>query len=627
MIGRFCFSAVLLLCLIALASTAIAQTKPPAGGPATPANKAASKDKAEAQAEADRLAKQRREQARSLLLSLASDARSFHEQSVRARTLARIADALWDADAERGRELFRKAWEAAQSADQEIARKREEDIQRQKSRTGGGYAIPEYPNVRGELLRLAARRDRELGEEFLQSLKTDQQQDVNGEDQRMSLARELLVTGDSERALQLAGSELATINLFTVDFLSWLRTKDAAAADQRFAAMLDAARSNSLSDANTVSLLSSYLFTPHVYVIFQNGSMSYSMMGSGPPASVAPELQLAFFQMAASVLLRTESQPQPDQSTPGIADTYLVLKRLLPVFEQYAPRELTETMRTRFEALGAMVRDNIRRRDPNPAPESPSESESANREQAILDKIDHARTSAERDRLYFDLAEESLSKDDLRARDFVSKIEDSEFRKPAQAYIDVSLAIHSIGARKIELALALVQKAELTHIQRVWLLTKLAKLLAKTDRDKSLSLLEDAVPEARRIEGLDPDRPRALLAIANSLKLIDPARAWDSVFEAVKAANSADGFTGEDGNLNIVFQSKGFSSANDNQEPDFDLKGIFSALALEDYDRTVELARGFQGEAPRAAATIAIARAVLNEQRAPIPKPQRATAN
>ena len=343
-----------------------AQT-PPQRQP-VPASDAARK--AEAKAEADRVAKQRRAQARSLLLSLASDARSFHDQTLRARTLARIADALWDTDLERGRELFRKAWEAAGSADQETARKRQEDIQRQRARTGGGYAIPSYPNVRGELLRLAARRDRELGEEFLQSLKADQQQDVNGEDQRLSLARELLVTGDPERALQFAGSELATINVFTVDFLSWLREKNAVAADERYATMLDTAARNVLSDANTVSLLSSYLFTPHVYVSFHGGGMSYSMMGSGPPpANVAPELRLAFFQTAQAILLRTEPESPQDQQTAGIDDKYLVMKRLMPLFEQYAPREMTDAMRARFEALGAMVRDSVRRRNPDPTQE------------------------------------------------------------------------------------------------------------------------------------------------------------------------------------------------------------------------------------------------------------------
>ena len=147
-------------------------------------------------------------------------------------------------------------------------------------------------------------------------------------------------------------------------------------------------------------------------------------------------------------------------------------------------------MRARFEALGAMVRDSVRRRNPDPTQASPSAQETADREQAILDKIDHAKTSDERDRLYFDLAQEATRKDDLRARDFVSKIEDSEFRKQAQAYIDITLARRDfVGKKKVELALELIQKGELTHIQRVWLLTQLAKLLAKTDRDKALSLL------------------------------------------------------------------------------------------------------------------------------------------
>ena len=39
----------------------------------------------------------------------------------------------------------------------------------------------------------------------------------------------------------LPSSELATINVLTVDFLSWLREKDAVAADQRFAVMMNTA--------------------------------------------------------------------------------------------------------------------------------------------------------------------------------------------------------------------------------------------------------------------------------------------------------------------------------------------------------------------------------------------------
>ena len=52
---------------------------------------------------------ERRARARSLLLSLSTDARAFRDQTLRARSLARIADALWQVDSEQARLLFRKA--------------------------------------------------------------------------------------------------------------------------------------------------------------------------------------------------------------------------------------------------------------------------------------------------------------------------------------------------------------------------------------------------------------------------------------------------------------------------------------------------------------------------------------
>jgi hypothetical protein len=67
----------------------------------------------------------------------------------------------------------------------------------------------------------------------------------------------------------------------------------------------------------------------------------------------------------------------------------------------------------------------------------------------------------------------------------------------------------------------------------------------------------------------------------------------------------------------LTFQSKGGSSVHTKDVPDFDLEGIFKELALQDYDRAVELARGFQGEGPRAVATIAIARAILEPKKQP----------
>jgi len=82
----------------------------------------------------------------------------------------------------------------------------------------------------------------------------------------------------------------------------------------------------------------------------------------------------------------------------------------------------------------------------------------------------------------------------------------------------------------------------------------------------------------------------------------------------VKAANSAEGYTGEDGVLKIMLTTKSMASMRTSSAPDFDVLRVFRELAQVDYNRTVELARGFEREAPRASATIAIARAVLESK-------------
>jgi hypothetical protein len=578
--------------------------------------------------EAERAARQRRSQARSLLVALSVDARTFRDQPLRARSLARIADALWTVDAEQARAMFRKAWEAAEIADQDSERKLQEEVTQIKSRTGGAYAIDLPPDLRKEVLRLVARHDRALGEEFLEKLKIQKQEaaqnvtrssDANS--QRLGVARELLEAGDVERALQFADPVLATVNMETINFLSYVREKDPNAADLRYRGLLAASTANPQADANTVSLLFSYIFTPHLMMTFSGSGVSSSQSSNKiAPAEVSPELRSGFFNAAASILLRPSPPPGQEQGTAGIDGKYLVIKRVLPVFEQFATAEQVQSLRAQMEALGGVVSDNTRRKDDEwmrlgVRPEIPAE----DREQQFLDRIDRAKTSAERDGLYIQLAFYSFRRGDLRARDFISKIEDPELRKQAQAYVDGALAIQLINKKdKIDLLLELVAKGELSHLQKAWVLGTVAREVVKTDRQKALDLIEEAASEARRIDVSDPNRPRALLAVANSLYFIDASRVWDATFDAVKAANSAEDFTGEDGEIVLKFSSKSQSSVSNHDVTDFDVAGIFKSLAERDYERAVELARGFQGEGPRAVATIAIARAVLEPKKSAV---------
>ncbi|MDX6384771.1 MAG: hypothetical protein QOK48_2344, partial [Blastocatellia bacterium] len=280
-----------------------------------------------------------------------------------------------------------------------------------------------------------------------------------------------------------------------------------------------------------------------------------------------------------------------------------------------APKEMTEAMRSQMEALGSGISEEARQRDDDSLREGIRPPQSGeDREKALQDRLDRAKTAEERDGINLQLAILFAQTADAKARDYVSKIDDSELRKSARAFVDATMILRAINKPDVERALELVRTGELTHLQKAWALTAAAKLLVKTDREKASDLIEEANAEARRIEGSDPDRPRALMAVANALLLNERARSWDATYDAVKAANSSEGFTGEDGVIRVSLITKSMSSIRTSSVQDFDVSGIFGELAKEDYNRTVELARGFEREAPRANAVIAIARSVLEDK-------------
>ena len=132
-------------------------------------------------------------------------------------------------------------------------------------------------------------------------------------------------------------------------------------------------------------------------------------------------------------------------------------------------------------------------------------------------------------------------------------------------------------------------------------------------------VLEQAAAEARRIGGSDPDRAKALTAVAVGFGELDRVRSWELLAEVVKAANGAEGFTGEDSRISSRLQTKMMVVMNQASAPDFDLLALFRHLARADLLRAVQLAKTFTGEAPRAVATLAIARSVLEKRKDPTP--------
>lgn len=619
-----------ILTLTFLATTAGAQQ------PAT--QQTTKKPAAKGAAAADPMEEVRRTAAASMVSSLAVEARAFRDPVLRARVQARAADVLWEAEKEQARDLFRRAWDAATAADEQLGEKLAREASRRgpSSRTAG--------SIRREVLRLAARRDAELGNEFLAQLDESKKveageatataaataaasasaapaQPFNPDDppanmsQRLNLAQQLLEDGDLERAMQFADAALYPVNTFGMQFLNSLREKNAAAADQRFSLLLARAANDPAADANSVSLLSSYPFTPFLYITVRPTGSSHTRQMRptiAAPQNFDPKLRTAFLNTAAQILLRPLPPSDQDRSTSGRMGAYVVATRMAPLFEQFMP-DKAAAIRARQSQLTQETANIGGERDPEIltrgiVPEKPGE----DRVQEALSRAERAKDSGERDRFYFEAAMPMVSRDPEKAREYANKIEDVDLRKQVLSFIAFRLVQDAIRGKRGEDAIKLAQSEELTTVQRVWAFTEAAKLLVKTQPGQAVEALDKAAEEAKRIDDASPDRPRALTAIATQLVELDRARAWELMNEVVKSANALPDYTGEDRDVIIRIQFKGGGAMTTGfNAQSFDLGGIFASLGRDNFDRAAALAGTLKNEAARSAATLAVARGAL----------------
>lgn len=648
--------------------------------PESTADKAAAADK-DKKAEEARLEGERRASATSLLLDVAEESAKFKDLVLRARVQARAADTLWDADQDRARALFRKAWDSADASDREALRKYNEEV-KAAMKERGSWAGTGPIRVREEVLKLASKRDRALGEEFLKKLddaqkeeadkaendaKNDTEEDPLGnqndpyelsasQKQRISVALSLLDSGDVERAVQFADPALFRVSYETLNFLCRLRPKNAAMADQRYSMMLGVAASNPSMDANAVSLLSSYIFTPFQFIRYgKEGSTSSNNFGQGnnPPFD-NDELRLAFIRFAEQVLLRpAQVQEQAGGATTGAWGTFKTIERLLPHIERYGQPETATAFRAQMATLQPGKQAMAKPSDDDIFfPRNSAADEGKDFVQLALERAERAKTQDERDNVYFSAAVGAANRNDQRARTLMDKIENTEMRTKLRSFIDytfIAKALTELAANQkkeeenakqkpaanqaktqkktedkkteekkkpvtVDETLEMIRKGDITHFQRVWALLEVAHLFTKTDKEKATDLIEEAGNEAQRINNSDPERPQAVVGVATAFLELNRARAWEFVTEAVRAANSCESYRGEDARMVVKIQSKDMTSVMSSSLERFDLPNLFKALSKEDLNRAISQARSFGGESPRSTAIITIAQTVLQKK-------------
>jgi tetratricopeptide (TPR) repeat protein len=579
------------------------------------------------------LESQRRAFAISIVISLADETRKY-DGALRPRVLARAADILWNADSDTARTLFRRAWEAAEKGDAEgLTFKNPDGVPAMAAELVTALRRENGYDLRAEVLALAARCDQKLGEEFLKKLTQDkkeqkagssyQNSNDNSEDslRRLNVATRLLDEGDIERALEFAAPALNQVTANSIGFLSKLREKRSGVADQRFALLLAQAELDPSSDANTVSGLSSYAFTPGFYVTFnRDGNARWIQPEQSTSALRPPQLPALilnkFFQVGTTILLRPLPPPNQDFTTSGRIGKSMVIKRLLPLFEQHSP-DAALALRTQLQALSTGPRSELN--DESPLLKQGFQTDvTGSSVESMQERIDHAKSSRERDRIYADAAVTLASRSDNRAQEFAQKIEDPDRRAQVLRYVDFELVRFALLEKKFSQAIRLAASEHLSHSQRSWAFMQAARLIMDSGPQGALELLEKAANEAGRIEAEDPNRTRLLIGVASQIFSVDRVRAWEIMGEVVKAANNSERFNGDNVELHFPFATKSGLRIISVGGADFGLSGALRSLAKDDLYRSIDLAKEFKNDALRAIALLAVASSLLEKVDTPL---------
>lgn len=612
-------------CLLVLSSSSLSQTKPQ--------NRVAAKRPEERKTDIDANATeaQRRIFATSMVISLATEARSYKDLVLRTRVLARAADVLWDADRVTARALFVRAWEAAESADADDSTISPKVSDKKLAARISALKKLNGHDLRVDVLSLVSRRDRALAEQLLAKLKSDSARasedamntrrswDVySGPEaslKRLVVANKLLAAGETAAAVEFAALALTDVSAHSIGFLSQLRAKDPRVADKIFADLLARVDVDPLADANTISGLSSYAFTPGFYIVFRSDGTGSWMQPDGPIVApdLDPALRAQFFNVAANVLLRPLPPLDQDFSSCGRRGRLKIITRLLPLFEQYM-REAGPALRSQLTAPEGR---NINVAEPLLMEGINSENNSG--EIGDIEKrLGRARNVDERDQIYADEAAALAPTGDKRARELAGSIDDSQLRTKTLNYVDLESVKFAIREKNGAEVARLAGTGELTHMQRSWSYTQAARLLLESDHDLALLLLQKAVDEAERLGASDSDASFALINVANQFLAIDRPRVWELLNKTIKFANATEDFTGDDIRMPKWSMIATRNGARFVSLPDgyFNFSRVLRGLAEDDLIRSIELAKTFQYDGPRAYATLAIAKAVLDKPQA-----------
>lgn len=556
-----------------------------------------------------------------MLEDLAKEARTALQVEKRPLIMAEVADAYWELEQSRSRELFMSALEVSLSAKDGA----EEDGQSLR-----------------HVIRLAARRDAALARKLTEKVLASDPGQESATTEPISAATELLET-DAAKAAQLAEANApAGPSYEAAWFLLQLARRDPAAADRVYAAYLNRSATGAGFGFERLLWLAGY---PFGYAEAFGGSLAPDkMMGfSGLRLSVPgprPALAQAFLDLALRVsqdALRQVSTSDPQRAEALNGFVLFTATYLLPEVQRYRPQALPAwalleqqsqagTTAAQKESVGRRVR-NIFESRPRPDRQESAEDYADPQVEDRLARAEKSPSGCQRD---VEFAHAALgigyTKDFARAFDVAGRIDNESIKDSVSQFLYYDMAGAAAAgddAAGFDDAQKYAERVSPPE-QRAMLYVKIARAgLRRHDRQLAAALLAKTL----RLAETTPEpssQASILLAAAAGFSEFDPYEAYKALKESVKVVNSAKVQNVEDfrvlRKVNLACRpgEDTWYGGTDRAER-FSLFESFAAVARADADGALSLARELNDPSIRIRSLISIARAMTKKARGSAP--------
>lgn len=567
-----------------------------------------------------------------LLIEAISDASYIDNQRDSAYTKALICDLLWPHNKSVARNCLSDAFDQALSFYEKI------DGQPQ---SGKGTALS-GPDVRIEIIRIAARHDPLLSQEFQKKYleKKSQSREKNpqgGEYGNERTYEQVFGTADvlSNDLIRIAASFLdsdvqmavntarqaisASIPRDIVGFLIQLAEHDSVAADKLYIEALERLNKNQIAYPGQLLLLSAYPFKDDKITIFDgNGNRYLLSLQWKEKQNVKDMLARQFILTALRVLSRVaeEQDPQLTYSENQLGIAFYAANALEPKVAKFLPTALsdwdnikesilylqTEKARSKIEQEGNSEAGIER------TPADSSQATSARVEQ-LLEQAQSAPILTKRDDLYIKAAIEAATSDDAtRAIEIASKINDNKYRENATSWFNFEAALQSLNKKDILNAKRFAENV--TPIdQRIYILLKLAR--GMNSAEERMELLEYAYRQASQSnEG--EEKLRAAVGIANLFLDFFPENGLNAVSNMMNIANQVQSSSFDLPRMVRTLpthRGRGYRTVVNYEG--FDIRALFSKMAQIDIENSLQIAQSTSNRVIRLQAISAVANVML----------------